>query len=97
MDFDGAREKVKGLNGFSETSHLLFLDGELRLAGSMFSLSKSSNVEGSNALLVGEKTLFDMPMLALPVDVDFCASMPICHGEHWDTLRHALPGAGIPF
>ena len=76
IDLDGARENVKGLNGFSTTSLLLFLDGELKIAGSMFSLSNSSKVEGSHGRLVGENSVLETDMLALPFDGDFCAKMP---------------------
>lgn len=56
--------KVKGLKGLSEISLLLFLVGELRLAGSTFSLSKSSKMAGSNGRLVGEV----MDMAGLPLE-----------------------------
>lgn len=39
MDLDGDMVKVNGLNGFSEASLLLFLLGEVRVAGSTFSPS----------------------------------------------------------
>lgn len=39
IDLEGVMVNVKGLNGFSEASLLLFLVGELRLAGSTFSPS----------------------------------------------------------
>lgn len=39
MALAGVREKVKGVAGFSKAWLLLFLDGELKVAGSMFSLS----------------------------------------------------------
>jgi hypothetical protein len=70
----GAREKVKG---FSETSLLLFFDGERKRAGSMFSLSYSSKLEGSRGRLVGEKVVFEILMLDLPPNGDFCAKMPV--------------------
>lgn len=76
IELDGEREKVKGLNGFSETLLLLFFDGEQNMAGSTFSLSTSSNVEGSNGLFVGESTVFDIEILALPLNVELCAARP---------------------
>ena len=72
IDLDGG-EKV---NGLSETSLLLFFEGERKMAGSMFSLSLSSKLEGSNGRLVGENNGFEMEMLDLPADGDFCAKMP---------------------
>lgn len=65
MDLDGVMVKVKGLNGFSETALLLFLLGEVRLAGSTFSLSKSSKTAGSKGRLVGEVK----DMAGLPLDM----------------------------
>ena len=70
-------ENVKGLKGMSETSLLLFFEGELKIAGSTFSLSTSSNVEGSNGLLVGENRLFEIDMLALSFTKVLCAKTPI--------------------
>ena len=78
MDLDGVRLNVKGLNGFSETSFLLFFEGELNIAGSMFSLSTSSKVEVSNDLLIGEERVFDVEILVLPSSVEFCAFRPTC-------------------
>lgn len=76
MDLVVDREKVKGLIGFSNVSLLFFFDGELKTAGSTFSLSKSSNVEASSGRLPGERTLLDEVTLALPIKVDFWAIIP---------------------
>ena len=72
IDLDGG----ENVNGLSETSLLHFLEGERKMAGSMFSLSYSSKLEGSNGRLVGENTVFEIEMLDLPPDGDFCAKMP---------------------
>ena len=77
IDLDGAKPNVNGLNGFSLSSFLDFLEGELNEAGSTFSLSASSNMAGSNGLLVGENTLFEIEMSALPLDAAFCGLMPM--------------------
>ena len=82
MDVNGVEVNVKGLNGFSETSLLLFFDGELKTAGSMFSLSISSKVEGSNGRLVCENSGLETEIFALPPDGDFCAKTPVLVSSH---------------
>lgn len=66
IDLEGVMVNVKGLNGFSETSLLLFFEGELKMAGSTFSLFFSSYTVGSKGRLVGEKRLFVKDALAFP-------------------------------
>ena len=71
MELEGENEKVNGLNDFSETSFLLFFDGEQNMAGSTFSLSISPKVEGSNGLFDEESTFFDIDILVLLLNVEF--------------------------
>lgn len=77
MDLEGDRAKVNGLSGFSRSSLLLFLEGEQKAAGSTFSLSKSSKVDGWKGLLEAEKMLLVERELALPSEAFFCMKMPM--------------------
>lgn len=73
----GPREKVKGLNAcLSRPSLLLFLEGEKSVVGSTFSVSVSSNSEGSKGRLVGEERVLLREVLGLPLRLDFCARIP---------------------
>lgn len=76
IELDGERVNVNGLNGFSKTSFLFFLDGEQNTAGSTFSLSTSSKVEGSNGLFDEKSTGLEIEALALPLYVEICAVTP---------------------
>ena len=73
MAFCGVMWKGNGFTGLSKDELLVFFDGESKIAGSTFSLSKSS----SKDLLTGESTLLVEMMLGLPFKADvFCAMRP---------------------
>ena len=74
MDFAAVMVKVKGLDTLSKASLLLFFDGDLRAAGSTFSLSYSSKTAGSKGRLVGEFMVNDMP--GLPVETLLLVERP---------------------
>lgn len=69
--------------GLSNVLPLVFFDGESNMAGSMFSLPKSSYVEGSWARLLEVVMLmvlhFIMPFFAF-IEVDLCAITPSRNG-----------------
>ena len=66
IDLAGASEKLKGLTDFSNASALLFLEGELKMVGSIF--SPSMKVEGSYGRLAGESACLSVVTLALDFD-----------------------------
>jgi len=72
---------VNGLEGFSrlESSLLLFLDGEARVEGSMFSLSTSSKVEISKGRFaaVEAREGFVKDRFAFPLRKVDCAARPV--------------------
>lgn len=85
MDLEGDMVKVKGLKDFSEPSLLLFLLGELKLAGSTFSPSASSKMAGSKRRLVGEASEV---MAGLPLGAEFFEARPtrVSMGCRWAGL-----------
>ena len=76
IDFDVVILKVKGLTGLSNTSLLVFFEGELKMAGSTFSPSKSSKLESSNTRLFELDTLFSGDMAVLPPRADLVVDKP---------------------
>jgi hypothetical protein len=77
IDLEGVSENVNGLCGLSMPSLLLFFEGEQSVAGSTFSLSMSSNSEGSKGRFTGENAGFEMDTVDLTLDADLCTSKPV--------------------